>query len=184
MSKLASLLALFCLTNVASSKTIEIDWFIPQNGDSYFPDIQASPGDVIVFNFDPNGNSDVYIHPTGECDREGSILIAERGAGTGSYTFMESELDTTIFFTSQAPSHCTLGQFINVNVVEAPETVAPTMIASSAPTSSPSVAPAPSSIFTLAAEKGTYTSLLGAATATGILATLEQLQALGPLSKN
>jgi len=209
ISQLVSLLALFCLLHVASSRTIEIEWFIPQNEDSYYADRQASPGDVIVFNYDPAGNIDVYIHPTGECDRDGSILIAAKGAGTGSYTFAASEINTTIFFTSQALKHCLLGQFINVHVVESPETEAPSFSPSvlmseipsdapstvpsqspsASPTQTPSAAPTlsptagPSSIFVLAAEKGTYTSLLSAANATGILGTLKELKVLGPLSK-
>ncbi|KAL3936303.1 MAG: hypothetical protein SGBAC_008352 [Bacillariaceae sp.] len=204
-SQLASLLALFSLLHVGASRTILIDWFIPQNQDSFYADRQAAPGDIAVFNFDPTGNSDVYIHPTGECERDGSILIAAKGSGTGNYTFDESQINTTIFFTSQAASHCRLGQFININVVEVVETMAPSdppsMVASEAPsgatsavpseaptttptlvvTDSPNAAPE-TSIFVLAAEKGTYSTLLGAANATGVLAQLEELKVLGPLT--
>ncbi|CAJ1943507.1 unnamed protein product [Cylindrotheca closterium] len=199
---IVTLLSHFCLLHVAASRTILIDWFIPQDEDSYYADRQAAPGDVIVFNFDPDGRNDVYIHPTGDCEREDSILIAAQGSGTGNYTFVESEINSTIFFTSQAPMHCSLGQFINVTVVEAAETMAPSespssgdsempsdapsSVPSKLPTMSPTVSPTapptvlpPSSIFTLAAEKGTYTTLLSAANSTGVLADLEQLT--GPL---
>ena len=73
-----------------------------------------------------------------------------------------------------------------MNVVEAPDTEAPSfspsMLMSEAPTSAPTTAP-PTSIFTLAAEKGNYNILLGAADSTGILDQLGQISALGPLSK-
>jgi hypothetical protein len=95
----------------------------------------------VIFSYTSNHN--VHIHPTGNCTKTGSILVGAQGAGTASYIFKEEEVNTTVFFACDYQKYCEFGQFVNFNVVEEINTMAPSA-ASDAPsmtTMAPSVSP-------------------------------------------
>ncbi|CAJ1931020.1 unnamed protein product [Cylindrotheca closterium] len=98
---------------------IEIEWRIPTTP---FPGRTAKVGDTVTFNYENFHN--VYIHPTGDCDEMGSVLVGEN-AGPALYTFSEEDAGQTITFACDIGSHCEAGQIISFQVEEI--TTAPTM---------------------------------------------------------
>eukprot|EP00980_Cylindrotheca_fusiformis_P020110 scaffold7176_cov134-Cylindrotheca_fusiformis.AAC.7 len=115
-TKVASFFSLLLLlVQCCDGDNIELDWFIPSN-DEGFPDEIAEPGDTVIFKY--GGNHDVYIHPSGNCSKFGAIQVGAQSEGAASYTFTESEVDTTVFFACDYINHCEFGQFIRFNIVD------------------------------------------------------------------
>ena len=113
--------------------TIQIDWFIPA-GDSLRPRT-VNVGDTIVFNW--AGFHNVYIHPTGDCNETGAILV---GTETGaSYTFTEANVGD-MEFVCDVGSHCEFGMRVTITVFVANATAAP-VAATPAPISRPTARP-------------------------------------------
>jgi plastocyanin len=97
----------------AQSALIEIDpWTITD-----YEDMDAAVGDAINFKYASFHN--VYLHPSGSCDRSDSMLVGGDGEGGGegaSYTFTGPGRYT---FACQVGSHCDAGQILTVNVAAA-----------------------------------------------------------------
>lgn len=89
---------------------LEIAWDIPE-GDQ-LPPQTLTVGDSISFVW--NGLSNVYIHPSGNCSEEGSILVGNESGVV--YTFPDSDGTKTITFASQVGFHCEKGQILKVQV--------------------------------------------------------------------
>jgi hypothetical protein len=147
MLKLATLLPLLALFKSAFGQDRILDWFLPYDPPSY-DDITMYAKDTLTFNY--TGNHDVYIHPTGNCAKDDGIFVGAQFAGSASYTFKDSEIDTTVTFACDYLNHCTFGMNINVLVLEPPPSAAPSQApsVSTAPstetTPAPTAAPAPS----------------------------------------
>jgi hypothetical protein len=140
MLKLATLLPLLALFKSAFGQDRILDWFLPYDPPSY-DDITMYAKDTLTFNY--TGNHDVYIHPTGDCTEDGRIFVGAQFAGSASYTFKDSEIDTTVTFTCDYLAYCSnFGMLINVLVLEPPP--------SAAPSQAPSVSTAPSMEMSLA----------------------------------
>ena len=57
---------------------------------------------------------DVHIHPTGDCEEDGAIVIGYRSGAT--YTFTEEDAGTEVFFACDVGQRCEAGQNILVTV--------------------------------------------------------------------
>jgi len=116
-----------------TTDTVEVDWFIPSEP---FDPITVEVGTTI--NFAWNGFHNVFLHPTGTCDEAGAIEVgATARGGEGSYTVVDEDAGTTLFFACDIGSHCNRNQYLEVDVVAEAGTPAPT----------PAPTPEPSSFF-------------------------------------
>jgi len=88
-----------------------IEWQILPGG---YPDRVARFGETITFNYGPSHN--VYIHPTGDCDETGRVLVGGNG-GPASYTFVRDDVGRTITFACDVGSHCESGQIVSFRVL-------------------------------------------------------------------
>ena len=113
-SSTLSLIALFVFAQLASlaeaQQVIDVfRWIVPYNGPKFF---EANVGDTIVFRW--QGQHNVYIHPTMDCNLEGAIFV---GFQPGSeYTFTEADGSpegTDMFFACDIGegAHCRLGEY-------------------------------------------------------------------------
>eukprot|EP00980_Cylindrotheca_fusiformis_P003073 scaffold713_cov131-Cylindrotheca_fusiformis.AAC.31 len=179
-SKVVSFLSLLLLVQSSYGEDIELNWFVPSGGDG-FPERTVEPGDTVTFTYGANHN--VYIHPTENCSETGAILVGAQGAGSASYTFNVSEVNTTVFFACDFAQHCESGQFVRFTVEAAASiepsiapsnsSIAPSMAPSNATMSPTSMPVLPPSVIELAQESGNYTTLLTAIEDEGLLPALE-----------
>ena len=72
-------------------------------------------GDTVTFSY--NSYHNVYIHPTGTCDRDGGSLLGGNDAGSVTYTFTEPG---PVTFACQAGSHCDSGQIVTITASRPP----------------------------------------------------------------
>merc|ERR1712157_525440 len=109
-------------------QTISINpWKIPPQQRPY-ADMEATVGDTVEFVWKPHFQN-LYIHPSGNCDTEGRILLGDKESGFGSHTFTADDAAAgTVTFTCDIEfgehdgfvgTHCTAGQIITFNVVDA-----------------------------------------------------------------
>merc|ERR1712071_365105 len=90
-----------------SSKTINVDWFIP--GGFNLPAVEFNAGDTIVFNW--NGFHNVYIHPWGGCSTVGRRLVGNQSGV--SYAFTDEDVERgRVIFACDVGSHCENGQMV------------------------------------------------------------------------
>lgn len=61
-------------------------------------------------------NSDVWIHPTGDCDPTGRTQLGELGPGSATYNFTDADIGTPITFVSSVGDSCANGQIITFTV--------------------------------------------------------------------
>lgn len=73
-------------------------------------------GQSITFTWDNNHN--VFIHPSGDCDATGAILVGNESPAT--YTFTEDDEGETLHFVCTVGQHCQNGMHMDV-AVEASE---------------------------------------------------------------
>merc|ERR1719231_1526603 len=71
--------------------------------------MNVAVGDTVTFTY--NNRHNVYVHPSGTCDRAGATLLGDNDAGSVTYTFDTAE---TVTFACQAGSHCESGQIITI----------------------------------------------------------------------
>lgn len=64
----------------------------------------ATVGTTIMFSW--SGTHNVYIHPSGTCDENGAIPVADGSVTSGSYTFTDSDVGKNIYFACDIASHC------------------------------------------------------------------------------
>lgn len=55
--------------------------------------------------------ADVYVHPSGTCDRAGATLLGDNAAGSVTYSF---DAAGTVTFACQAGTHCEAGQIVTI----------------------------------------------------------------------
>lgn len=97
-------------------------WVPPDTESEGFYPLDTIVGKTITFSWtDTDGLQDVWIHPTGDCNPEGSIFVGPEtsGATTANYTFTETDgsiVGTNVFFTSQIDNHCSEGQQISIRI--------------------------------------------------------------------
>lgn len=84
-----------------------IEWTIKS-----YDDRDANVGDTVTFKWSFSHN--VYIHPSGDCTEDGSIVVGLESPA--SYTFKEEDAGKTITFACQKEGHCLGGQIIHFNV--------------------------------------------------------------------
>jgi hypothetical protein len=122
------------LATPSSGEDISVDWFIPNS--AALPSMIGAVGDTATFTW--TGFHDVYVHPSGDCDETGRILV---GASTGAaYTFAGADVGELVF-ACDVSAHCEQGLILTFTVSAG--TSAPTS-STSAPSKSPSVTSAPS----------------------------------------
>jgi len=114
---------------IVGATKFELTWFVAKYGD-----IEAFPGDSVTFTYDEF--SDVWIHPSGSCDQNGSMFVGPIGPATSSYRFTEEDAGKTITFTSSVSDNCLQGQLINFIIAGRP--TPPTIVPL---TPAPSIAP-------------------------------------------
>jgi plastocyanin len=120
----------------SSGADITVDWIIPVPSSAALPSMTAAVGDTVTFAW--TGFHDVYMHPTGDCDETGRILV---GASTGAtYTFTGADVGELVF-ACDVQAHCEQGLIVTFAVSAG--TPAPTS-STSAPSKAPSVTSAPS----------------------------------------
>lgn len=104
-------------------KTIEIKWFIPNfDEEDAYPDRRVFVGDTVVFQWD--GDHNVYIHPTLDCEKDGSVFVGDGGVVGGggggmknaTYTFGNDDIGKSVVFACDVQSHCRLGQIVRFMV--------------------------------------------------------------------
>ena len=71
----------------------------------------------VTFNYDFSHN--VYIHPTGDCEESGRVLVGDRG-GPAPYTFTADDGGKTTTFACDIGSHCEIGQMVSFAVEALP----------------------------------------------------------------
>jgi hypothetical protein len=152
MLKLTTILPLLAFFRSTFGQDRSIKWLIPSDLQP-FDSITMYAKDTLTFVY--TGNHDVYIHPTGNCNQDDRIFVGAQLAGSASYTFKDSEIDTNVTFVCDYLNHCTFGLTINVLVLEQPPSTAPSQVPSlsfapskslvptitSAPSDTPSTAP-------------------------------------------
>jgi hypothetical protein len=111
MFKRATLLSLLALSGFAGAQDTILTWTVQGYDDS-----QATVGDSVTFNYNTNHN--VYIHPTGDCSEDGSILVGANDASPVTYTFTAADAGSTVFFACNTGMHCENGQKIGFTVVD------------------------------------------------------------------
>lgn len=132
MFKLSLFLSFIAICNVSNGEIV--DWKLQESQLPYAP-ITMFAGDTITFQY-PGENIDVYLHPSGTCNDNGAELVGAGGAGTATYTFKDSQIDTNVTFACQYWNYCEMfGMIIDVLVLEPPP--------SSSPTNAPSRTAAP-----------------------------------------
>eukprot|EP00554_Chaetoceros_debilis_P003647 CAMPEP_0194083554 /NCGR_PEP_ID=MMETSP0149-20130528/9573_1 /TAXON_ID=122233 /ORGANISM="Chaetoceros debilis, Strain MM31A-1" /LENGTH=165 /DNA_ID=CAMNT_0038765989 /DNA_START=72 /DNA_END=566 /DNA_ORIENTATION=- len=105
--------------SVAASTTISVDWFIPNNNDDGYEDINVQVGDTINFTWAGNLPHNVYIHPSQDCSQDGAIVVGMSSSyGDSSYTFQSSDVGK-MTFACDVGSHCEMGQILKVTVESA-----------------------------------------------------------------
>jgi plastocyanin len=62
-----------CTPKEATGADVELQWAV-----KVYEDIEIAVGDTVIFTYDSSHN--VYLHPTGTCDTQGSTEIGARGA--------------------------------------------------------------------------------------------------------
>lgn len=93
------------------------NWVVPPKSDPYYPSMDASVGDTIIFSWPEGTIVDVHIHPTGTCDEDGAILVGYTSGST--YTFTEEDAGKELFFGCDVGRRCEAGQNIKVQVSDA-----------------------------------------------------------------
>mmetsp|Transcript_24875 Transcript_24875/g.28657 ORF Transcript_24875/g.28657 Transcript_24875/m.28657 type:complete len:195 (+) Transcript_24875:79-663(+) len=119
MSKSFVLFVSFLISlNFVNSKTVDINWVIPDTDDpAKFPD-KFTVGDVLKFNWPANASHNAYIHPNGGCDRTDAILIGDTTGFT--YTVVEADIGQKVFACDiGAGNHCSRGQIIEATIMAA-----------------------------------------------------------------
>jgi len=121
-----------------AEENIVIAWSI-----SEYDDMTANVGDTITFNWSFTHN--VYIHPSGTCNENGSRILQGGISSGATYTFTEADAGTEVVFACQIFGHCNAGQLLKVIVSSSGSGSAPVSIApvSSAPVSIAPVSSAP-----------------------------------------
>jgi len=82
-----------------------------------YPNITMKVGDTVEFTYSPIHN--VYIHPTDNCSRAGSIKVGGALDSPASYTFTADQIGKEIFFACDRGLHCEDGQNLIVTVIAA-----------------------------------------------------------------
>ena len=111
----------FCiLAAVISVHALEEDltvgpevWQIPSDGGP-LPSMTGESEHSITFTW--NGNHNVYIHPSGNCDATDAILVGSESPAT--YTFTEDDEGKTLHFVCTVGQHCQSGMRMDVAVEE------------------------------------------------------------------
>merc|ERR1712238_472149 len=88
-------------------ETFSIDWIIQP-----YADRNANVGDTVEFTW-VAGTHNLYVHPSGTCNLDGSVLLADEAAA-GTVTFAcdvgnDGEMNE---------GHCGAGQIVKFNVVD------------------------------------------------------------------
>jgi len=100
------------LTSSMTSRIITIDWTIPSG--LKLPDMNANAGDTVVFEWSFTHN--VYIHPTGTCSNDRSVLVGNDSPAT--YTFTEEDVTNgEVTFACDIGNHCENGQILTFDTV-------------------------------------------------------------------
>ena len=107
-------LALLCLTvlgisSKASAEMININWV---DAGTPYKDTTANAGDTVKFIW--GGLHNVYIHPTGNCDKTNAVFVGNKTGTT--YTFTNDDAHVT--FVCDVGSHCDYGQIITFHLGE------------------------------------------------------------------
>mmetsp|Transcript_26693 Transcript_26693/g.73410 ORF Transcript_26693/g.73410 Transcript_26693/m.73410 type:complete len:162 (+) Transcript_26693:89-574(+) len=110
------LVLLLCVLAVSGADLEVTDWVVPPKSDPYYPSMDAFVGDTITFTWIA-GITDVHIHPTGNCDEDGAILVGYQSGA--SYTFTEDDAGKEMFFASDVGRRCEAGQNVKVAVAGA-----------------------------------------------------------------
>jgi plastocyanin len=106
--------------DLIQSKEIIVDyWARPESGEAFDP-IEASVGDTIIFSWE--GNQNVFIHPSKNCDPTFSIFVGI--SSPAAYTFQSSDGSPEgkeHLFVSDIGSNCELGMQLPVKVFSSAE---------------------------------------------------------------
>eukprot|EP00527_Entomoneis_sp_CCMP2396_P003336 CAMPEP_0198146884 /NCGR_PEP_ID=MMETSP1443-20131203/32061_1 /TAXON_ID=186043 /ORGANISM="Entomoneis sp., Strain CCMP2396" /LENGTH=166 /DNA_ID=CAMNT_0043810987 /DNA_START=41 /DNA_END=541 /DNA_ORIENTATION=- len=100
------------LATPSSGANILVNWFIPSG--TSLPSKTAVVGDTATFGWD--NLHDVYVHPSGDCDETGRILVAgESIDDSATYTFMEDDVGELVFVCNVG-THCEDGMILTFTV--------------------------------------------------------------------
>jgi len=95
---------------ITGATSYPLPWFVARYGNSV-----VHPGDSVTFTYDDK--SDVWIHPSGDCNQAGAIQVGARGPGTATYRFTDNDLGKILFFTSSVDNNCDKnGQIVTFTV--------------------------------------------------------------------
>ena len=101
---------------------VAINWIIKK-----YESESVQVGDTVTFTFSSNHTTNVFIHPSGDCDEAGRIDFGGTSS-PASYTFAEEDIGEMVF-ACDIGSHCELEQIVTFNVIaggEGTPTSAPT----------------------------------------------------------
>ena len=146
---------------------VAINWSIKK-----YESESVQVGDTVTFTFSSNHTTNVFIHPSGDCDETGRIDFGG-SASPATYTFAEDDIGEVVF-ACDVGSHCELGQIVTFNVIaegEGTPTSAPTSATIAGegvdtPTSAPTAA--------TSAEEGEDTPISAPTSATSAGATMRK----------
>mmetsp|Transcript_2736 Transcript_2736/g.6886 ORF Transcript_2736/g.6886 Transcript_2736/m.6886 type:complete len:193 (+) Transcript_2736:201-779(+) len=130
MKFILSLISISLLAKTIVAEVISVEWFVPESGKPY-PNGAAQVNDTVKFRWEAFHN--VYIHPTGDCSKDGAILVGDQSGA--EYTFTADDIGT-VTFACDVGQHCKYGQIITYDVA------LPTSTSTESPSQSP---PAPES---------------------------------------
>mmetsp|Transcript_1899 Transcript_1899/g.3404 ORF Transcript_1899/g.3404 Transcript_1899/m.3404 type:complete len:222 (+) Transcript_1899:81-746(+) len=133
MKFILSIISTSLLAKSVVAEIISIEWTDPESGKPY-PNGAAQVGDTVQFKWEEFHN--VNIHPTGDCSKDGAILIGDQSGA--KYTFTADDVGT-VTFACDVGKHCSFGQIITYDVTLPTPTESPSQsppaTASPAPTS-------------------------------------------------
>jgi hypothetical protein len=106
----------FLLATPSSGADILVDWFNPSG--TSLPSKTAVVGDTATFGWDNFDNfHDVYVHPSGDCDKTGRSLVGASSGDSATYTFMEDDVGELVFVCDVGtPTHCEEGMILTFTV--------------------------------------------------------------------
>lgn len=153
MKFILSIIATSLLAKSVVAEVMSVEWTDPESGKPY-PNGAVQVGDTVKFIWEEFHN--VNIHPTGDCSKDGAILIGDQSGA--KYTFTADDVGT-VTFACDVGKHCSFGQIITYDVTlpaptespsqsppatESPAPTSPTIVlVPPAPTTSAPVAEAP-----------------------------------------
>ena len=104
-------LLLLCIFPLKSyGEVVAIKWIIKK-----YESESVQVGDSVTFTFSSNHTTNVFIHPSRDCDVTGRIDFGG-SASPATYTFAEDDIGEVVF-ACDVGSHCELGQIVTFNVI-------------------------------------------------------------------